>query len=75
MAELAPMESISILALDQKDSKEPTARATLTTALRIPVYMAALVLTASIVILVPVKKDSKELSARRTLMIVIRIHV
>jgi hypothetical protein len=37
MAELAPMETISILALVQKDSKEPTARATLTTALRIPV--------------------------------------
>jgi hypothetical protein len=62
MAALALMESTSILAPVQKDTKAPTARSMLTTAVRIRVRMTALVLTASIAILVPVQKDSKELT-------------
>jgi hypothetical protein len=75
MAALALMESTSILARVQKDSKEPIARSMLTTALRIRVRMAALVLTAPIAILVPVQKDLKEPIARSMLTTALRIHV
>jgi hypothetical protein len=69
------MESTSILAPVQKDLKGPTARSSVTTAIRTHVLMAALVLTAPIAILVPVQKDLKEPIARSMLTTALRIHV
>jgi hypothetical protein len=75
MMALALMESRSILAPVQKDTKGLTAISMLTTALRIRVRMMALVLTASIAILAHFQKDSKEPIARSTVTTAIRTHV
>jgi hypothetical protein len=73
MAALVLTASIVILVPVKKDSKELSARRTLTIVIRIHVRMMALVLTASIAILVPVKKDSKELTARSMLTTALQI--